>query len=80
MAARSGHESVARLLLEAGANNNLARNDGVTALMLASTKSRLEVARLLLESEADKDLSRNNGMTALMLAITMAILKLRSCC
>ena len=70
MAARSGHESVARLLLEAGANNNLAKNDGMTALMLASTNVNLEVVRLLLESGADKDLAKNDGWTALMLAST----------
>ena len=68
MAASSGHESVARLLLEAGANKDLATNDGSTALMLASENGHLEVVRLLLESGADKDLANVVGDTALMLA------------
>ena len=31
-----GHVLIARLLVKAGADNNLARNEGMTALMLAS--------------------------------------------
>ena len=39
MAASRGHESVARLLLEAGASKDLARNDGATALIMAVEKA-----------------------------------------
>ena len=68
MAARSGHESIARLLLEADANSNLSDTDGMTALLLASKTGRLEVVRLLLASGADKDLAKSDGKTALMLS------------
>ena len=53
-AAYGGHEAVARLLLEASADNNMADNDGWTALLSASYGGHLGVARLLLASGADK--------------------------
>ena len=46
MAACRGHESVARLLLEAGANKELASNEGGTALAVASQNGHLELVRL----------------------------------
>ena len=42
MAACSGKESAARLLLEAGADKDLAGNDGLTALLWASRRGHLE--------------------------------------
>ena len=38
---------VVRLLLEAGADKNVARVDGATALMLAAQNGNLEVVQLL---------------------------------
>ena len=68
VAAARGHESAARLLLEAGANKDLAKNDGATALLIASQQSHLKVVRLLLDSRADKDLAINHCATALFMA------------
>ena len=55
-----------RLLLDSGADKDLANNNARTALMLASRIGRLEVVRVLLEYGADKDLAGNHGRTALM--------------
>ena len=54
-----------RLLLEAGADKNLADNNGCTALMMAWT---VEAMRLLLDAGASTDLVDNFGNTALMVA------------
>ena len=58
VSACNGQESVARLLLEAGASKDLAQQEAIY----------LEVVRLLLGSGADKDLAANNGATAHMVA------------
>ena len=42
-AAENGHLEVARLLLEAGADENAARADGITALMAAAICGRLDM-------------------------------------
>ena len=58
----------ARLLLEAGGDQDFCDCHGMTALMLAADKGHLEVARLLLEAGADKDTwSHRNGSNAHML-------------
>ena len=56
------------MLLEAGADKNLADNDGSTALMMAAVQGHATVLRLLLEAGADKNLADNDGSTALMMA------------
>ena len=48
-AAVHGHVQVVHLLVEAGADQDLANHDGQTALMLAEQYGRVEVARLLTE-------------------------------
>ncbi|CAE7256857.1 unnamed protein product, partial [Symbiodinium sp. KB8] len=68
MASARGHVEVARLLLEAGEDSNLADNDGFTALMAARQDGYAEVASLLLEAGADRNLADFAGFTALMLA------------
>ncbi|EOD35292.1 hypothetical protein EMIHUDRAFT_363053, partial [Emiliania huxleyi CCMP1516] len=47
IACRFGHLEVAKLLLEAGAAIDQARNDGSTPLLIACFKGHLEVAKLL---------------------------------
>ena len=54
--------------MEAGADLNLANNNGLTALMLAAGHGHVEVVRVLLEAGADVNLASNNGSTASMLA------------
>ena len=67
-AASSGLTEVARLLLRAGANKDLAHRDGRTPLMCASEKGHLQIARLLLEAGAEKNATDRGSLTALMLA------------
>ena len=61
MAAGNNRKSVAQMLLEAGADKDLANDDGFTAVFIAFEHGHLEVVRLLLESGADRDLARNDG-------------------
>ncbi|CAE7522789.1 UBP13 [Symbiodinium sp. CCMP2592] len=60
--------TVVSLLLEAGAEPNMADEVGLTALLAASTQGNLEVVRLLLKDGAKKDLADNDGMTAFLSA------------
>ena len=50
MASMGGHETVARLLLEAGADKDLPDDMGVTPLIGASCEGHVETVRLLLEA------------------------------
>ena len=52
-AALGGHEAVAGLLLQNGANVAAASNDGGTALMVAMANNHEAVARLLREHGGD---------------------------
>ena len=60
--------SIAKLLLEAGANPNLQDKAGNTALFLASQNGFETNVRLLLEMGADRDLQNKEGQTALFCA------------
>ena len=51
-----GHAEIARLKVEAGADIDLANNNGRTALMIASGEGHAEIAGLLVEAGADKRL------------------------
>ena len=59
---------VVRLLLEAGADKDLANTCRNTALRKASDKGHVEVVRLLLEAGANTDLAGEDGSTALKYA------------
>ena len=63
-----GHVEALCMLLGAGADANLASNNGCTALMLASQKGHVEAVSLLLEAGADKHFTNDQGYTALMIA------------
>ena len=52
-----GKDGVARLLVEAGANVDATRGDGMTPLHLAASRSRLALAEALLDAGADVDAS-----------------------
>ncbi|RTE69319.1 hypothetical protein BHE90_016301 [Fusarium euwallaceae] len=65
-AAMSGHQAVARLLIEKGANFETRDNDGYTPLLEAASWGHEAVARLLLEKGADLEAKNNNGFTPLL--------------
>jgi hypothetical protein len=68
----NGNTQLVSMLLSNGADINLQKNDGWTALMLAArysnTDSNVETVKLLLDNGADINLQKNDGWTALMLA------------
>ena len=68
MLLQASNPSMAKLLLEKGADARAARHNGHTALMSAARGGREAVAQLLLQHGADARAARNNGATALMLA------------
>jgi ankyrin repeat protein len=67
-AAVRGNQGVMRLLLEKGANVNMADQDGWTALMGATVQGLVEPVKLLLENGADVSAKNHNGETALVMA------------
>ena len=44
------------------------KNDGLSALMLASANGHIEIVKLLLDNRAKVDMQENNGVSALMMA------------
>ena len=68
IASERGHLEVARLLLDAKANIDKAKNDGTTPLLIAAENGHLEVARLLLDAKANIDKAKNDGTTPLLIA------------
>lgn len=67
-AAQQGHASVARVLLQRGARQDLPAEEGWTPLMWASWSGSEPVVRLLLEHGAELDRKNEAGYTALMVA------------
>ena len=64
-----GHTEVVEQLLAKGADVNAKRNDGVTALIMASQQGHTEVVKQLLAKKGvDVNGKANNGATALSLA------------
>ena len=66
MYARS--KEIAKLFIENGANLDLQKRDGETALMIASRHSYKETVQLLLDNGANPDIQDNDGDTALSIA------------
>ena len=60
-AALGGHEAVAKLLLQHGADVRAASNHGDTALMCAAQGGHEAVAQLLLQHCADVRAASNDG-------------------
>jgi ankyrin repeat protein len=71
-AAASGDNESARLLVEAGADVNVAQPGGFTALHAAAANGNEELAALLLEHGADRTALTDDGRTAADLASTAA--------
>jgi ankyrin repeat protein len=53
-------------LIDNGVDINLQNNEGVTALILASTNGNKEIVRYLIDSGANLDIQTKEGITALM--------------
>jgi ankyrin repeat protein len=71
MASQNGHTPSVKLLLEYGAELDVASNKGVTALMLASLNGHTEIVKLLCEWGSDVNISAlldNVEYTALKVA------------
>jgi ankyrin len=68
-AARDGRVDAARLLLDAGADVNLADPNAITPLISAIVNNRVEVARLLVERGADINAADWYGRTPLWSAV-----------
>ncbi|MBI5232961.1 MAG: ankyrin repeat domain-containing protein, partial [Deltaproteobacteria bacterium] len=60
-AAKAGDIEKAKHLLAKGADVNARRNDGATALMMASLQGHAEVVKGLLAKRADVNARRNDG-------------------
>ena len=67
-AARNGHEEVARLLLDWGADVSTAKSNGKTPLIWAVKNGHETVARLLVDRGADASTAETNVETPLILA------------
>ena len=65
-AIREGHtEKIVSMLLESGANPNIAGEYGLTALMYAAGRGHTEIVRMLLEAGADPKITDIGGQDAL---------------
>jgi ankyrin repeat protein len=65
VAAYDGHTEVARLLIDAGAQVDVAKSKGITALMIAAWRGHADYARLLGDGGAGVDLTDDSGGAAL---------------
>ena len=65
--------SVAELLLERLARIDLQDENGMSALMFASSQGLFDMAKMLLGKGAQSDLQDNNGMSALMFASSQGL-------
>ena len=68
VACANGHTRAAKILIENGANVNVADDIGETALMVASANDDLETIKLLIQHGADVNAKDEDGETALMVA------------
>jgi uncharacterized protein len=76
-AAVRGNVGVMKLLIENGADVNMADKDGWTALMGATVQGHLESVKLLLERGAAVNAKNHNGETALVMAAGMKHTEIR---
>ena len=78
LASRDGHLDAARLLVEVGADVNLADPNGLTPLLMALTNGQVSVAKLLLQHGADPHRSDWWGRQPLWAAVDIRNLAVRS--
>jgi ankyrin repeat protein len=68
-AARDGQTEAARLLIQAGANLEVAEYNGITPLLMAVTNDHFDVAKLLIEAGADVNANDWYGRQPLWAAV-----------
>ena len=73
MASQNGHGATVEALLAKGAAIDVQRNDGVTALIIASYSGHTEIVAVLLAKGANTELQFKDGSAALDLAKTLTI-------
>jgi ankyrin repeat protein len=66
--AENGDTKAVQLLIDAGIDCNVQSSAGLTALMAASRKGRIDVVKKLLDQKVKIDAQGKDGVTALMLA------------
>ena len=64
-AAQNGHNDIAKILIEAGANVNTQDNVGWTALYWAARNGHNDIVKILIEAGADVNIQESDGWTAL---------------
>ena len=74
-AARQGSLATAKVLVEAGANLNLAEPDGISPLVMATINAHYDLAVYLLEAGADPNIADKWGRAALYAALDMQTLE-----
>jgi len=65
----SEHLEIAKILIQAHANVNIATHEGATALLLAAGKGFSEIVALLIKAGADVNKQLKQGATALHIAV-----------
>ena len=65
---QDGHSKGGQVLLKRGADPNIRKKDGATALMYASQNGHSEVVQILLKGGADPNIRKKGEVTALMYA------------
>jgi ankyrin repeat protein len=78
LASRDGHLDAVKLLIEVGADVNLADPNGVTPLLMALTNGQIDVAKFLLEHGADAKRADWWGRQPLWAAVDIRNLAVRS--
>jgi ankyrin repeat protein len=78
LASRDGHLNAAKLLVEVGADVNLADPNGMTPLLMALTNGQLDVAKFLLEHGANPSRADWWGRAPLWAAVDARNLAVRS--
>ena len=64
-AAQNGHNDIAKILIEAGADVNKQDKDWETALYRAAVNGHNDIAKILIEAGADVNIQDKDGQTAL---------------
>ena len=68
---QDSHSRGGQVLLKRGADPNIQKNDGATALMYASQNGYSEVVQVLLKEGADPNIQKKDGATALMYEVSL---------